>query len=86
MQWLSNCCKRHECNNRRVVGSSVFCLAYAEEIERESIGSQLRIAVVEVRALEKPMEGKSHWKPLPGGEVKTVTVNTSLCVIVNYKV
>jgi hypothetical protein len=57
-------------------------------VERESLqaGSQLRVAVTEVED-SSGIQGKGNarrWKPLPSSAVKTVTQNTSMCVIVIY--
>jgi hypothetical protein len=56
------------------------------EQSRESLqaNSQLRVAVAEARGSSGNQRKRNVrlWKPLPSSAVKTVTDNTSLCMIV----
>jgi hypothetical protein len=58
------------------------------ERERESAGIQLSVAVAEAGdSSGTQRKGNTRrWKPLPSRAVKTMTENTSLCVIVIRKV
>jgi hypothetical protein len=54
----------------------------------ESAGSQLRVAQTEARKSLGTLRNGSihHWKPLPSSAMKIMSENTSLCMIVIYKV
>jgi hypothetical protein len=62
-------------------------------VERESAGSQLRSCCCENLVAEtwdssgtQRKRNVRRWKPLPSSALKTVTENTSLCVILIFKV
>jgi hypothetical protein len=78
----------------RLCNEDQLPLPVSKSVERESVGRQLRVVVVRSEKMVAEAgdisgtqrKGDIHrWKPLPSSAVKTVTENTSLCVLVICK-